>query len=127
MAYCEGERFCSQLISLREHIAFRKLGTYGKSTYRKHHSPENINNTLQPSAITPTEVATNTENSNTVPSAKTNTIRPEQDSIPPASKPMPMENKPCDVPVVELKEPSPPLNTDSRYVYRGVCVSYYTV
>jgi len=131
MAYCEGERFCSQLISLREHIAFRKLGTYGKSTYRKHHSPENINNTLQPSAITPStisEVATSTENStttNTVPSAKTNIILPERDNIPPTSKPMPVENKPCDVPVVKLREPSPPPNTDSRYVYRGVCVLLY--
>jgi len=136
MAYSEGKRFCSQLISLREHIAFRKLGTYGKSTYRKHHSPENINNTLQPTATTIAatisdvdSTAKSTENSTatiTVPSATTNTIPPERDNIPPASKPdipMPLEDKPSDVPVVKVKEPSPPSNAGSRYVY----VSYNAV
>ena len=136
VAYSEGERFSSQLISLREHIAFRKLGMYGKSTYRKHHSPENINKTLQPTATTPTtiseidsSVVTNTvppevsTATNTIPSS-TNTISLLRNNVPPASKPdipMPVEDKPSDVPAVKLREPSPPASTGSRYV--TCCVS----
>ena len=133
MAHYEGKRFCSQLISLREHIAFRKLGMYGKSMHRKQHTTENFDKTLQPTATTPTTISeidsvmtktASSENSAATNSIPTITISSENDNIPPATEPdvpMPVVS---DVPVVKLKEPSPPPSRYGLYLCFHVCCCY---